>query len=186
MISRRVFVYVLGILLTGYVFGQKPNSGSQCGALSVSASMFAPQASPPEGQRIVTSAASDPKLTMTARTGSGGDLSLIGETLQSYQRSFNGSNLNGVKQTWPSLDNKRERKFKEVFEFFGKNSFTPSLGFRCIVPTVVGEQANVSCLETLAYSDKKGKCHQVQPAQVTIHMERASDAWVIRNMAARD
>ena len=139
-----------------------------------------------EDQRLVTGAASAPTLTMTARTASSEDTRLIGDALQSYRSAFNSSNLVAIKHAWPLVDDKREAKFKEVFEFFRKDSLTPNLALRCALPAVAGDQANVDCFQTLAYADKKGKCHEVQPAEVSIHMERVSQAWVIQGMAVRN
>ncbi len=188
MICRIASVLMSGILLTAAAVAQEASStASQCGSSSSSVALFTDMQAPARSdQHIVTSAASVPMLTMTARSASSNDINLIGNTLQGYRSAFNGSNLVAVKQAWPSVDSKRQAKFKEVFEFFHKDSLTPNLALRCAVPTVAGNQANVNCFQTLAYSDKKGKCHQVQPAEISIHMERASESWVIEGMGARE
>ena len=116
-------------------------------------------------EHLVARVAGAPVLTVTARPTSSTDLNLIGEALQSYRSAFNSSSLVAVKQAWPSVDAKRQAKFKDVFEFFRKDSLTPNLALQCARPAVTGDHANVDCFQSLAYSDKKGKCHQVKPAE---------------------
>ena len=181
-------VFIVGILLAAAAVAQEgSNTASQCGSSSAAVAPFTDMQVPvPGDQHLVTGAANVPTLTMTARTASSEDTRLIGDALQSYRSAFNGRNLAAVKQAWPAVDDKRQAKFKEVFEFFRKDSLTPNLALRCALPAVAGNQANVDCFQTLAYSDKKGKCHQVQPAEISIHMERASQTWVIQGMAVRN
>ena len=188
MIRRGASVLMISILLPAAVIAQAGSSpAGQCGGPTASVALFTDIPAPASrDQHIVTGAVISPTLTMTARTASPEDIDLIGDALQSYRKAFNARNLVAVKQAWPSVDDKRQAKFKEVFEFFHKDSLTPNLGLRCAVPAVAGDQANVDCFQTLSYSDKKGKCHQVQPAEVSIHMEKASQSWVIQGMVARN
>jgi hypothetical protein len=187
MMVRQLFVLLIAILLTGVASAEDASAGAQCGSASAfAASVFDPQAPSGKEQDILASASGRPALTMTSRTASADDVNLIGDTLQTYRDGFNGRNLSAVKQVWPSLDSKRETKFKEVFEFFRKDSLTPHLGLSCATPGMAGDQASVRCFQTLAYSDKKGKCHHVQPVTVSIQMERGAQAWVIESMKAQD
>src|SRR5580765_1446265 len=117
MIRRSASVLMIGILLTAAVAAQEANStATQCGNSSSSVALFTDMQAPAQkNQRIVNSAVGAPMLTMAARTASSEDINLIGDALQSYRSAFNGRNLVAVKQAWPSVDNKRQAKFKEVF-----------------------------------------------------------------------
>ncbi len=103
-------------------------------------------------------------------------------TLQGYKAGIESFSLPQVLRVWPSLDRHRQAALKEVFKYLRSIAAAPTLGMVCVPPAAIGESVWVECLETLTYTDAKGKTTQVKPAYVSVLFSRDSGIWTVKNM----
>jgi hypothetical protein len=116
------------------------------------------------------------------RYASGEELEGMEKTLQKYTSAFENLSLPEIREIWPNLDRQHESAFKSVFAGFRATGWSRSLCLKCAMPKVVGETANIECLETVTYGKPKGKMQQAGPTRVAIFLRGGSSNWVVSDM----
>jgi len=116
------------------------------------------------------------------RAASSEELGGMEQTLDKYRTAFESLSLPQMREVWPGLDRRRASALKDVFAYLRTSKAAPQLGLECAPPMVAGGLSNVTCRETLAYSDSRGHAKQAKPAMVSIQLKKQPDSWVVETM----
>lgn len=100
----------------------------------------------------------------------------IERTLQGYQSAFSRLDVDGVRQVWPSVDQKALAK---AFDQLRRED----LKFENCKVTVTGANAVAACGGTTEYVPKIGsKSPRVERHQWRISLQQVAERWVVRGV----
>jgi hypothetical protein len=141
------------------------------------------QSSAIQTPQLVTSGNSSGEVANASfRFASGEELEGMEKTLEKYTSAFENLSLPQIREIWPNLDRQHEAAFKKVFAGFRETGYSRNLSLECAIPKIVGETANLECLETVTYGKPKGKMQQAGPSKVAISLRGESRNWVVTDM----
>jgi len=97
---------------------------------------------------------------------------------QRFKDAYESMSIDEERKVWVSMPADRMKADKGVFDTFK----AVRLGLKCSNPTISGDKAACSCMQTITYTNRSGKVEPPRSATVVFQVKRVNGAWLVESM----